>query len=92
MNSEQTKKAAKILEHYGNKHQMQKTCEELAELQCEILKFLNKKGSLNNIFDEMVDVIVMVEQLKIMLPVSTAQIDKHIDFKLDRTIERMRKK
>ena len=92
MNFEQSEKVAEILRHYGDKHQMQKACEELAELQCEILKFLNKKGSLNSIFDEMIDVIIMVEQLKIMLPVSTAQIDKHIDFKLDRTIERMRKK
>ena len=91
MDSERNAKIAKILDHYGSKHQMQKCCEELAELQCEILKYLNKKGSLNKIFDEMIDVIVTVEQLKKMLPVSEEQINKHIDFKLDRTIERMEK-
>jgi hypothetical protein len=39
----------------------------------------------------MIDVIITVEQLKLMLPVSTEQIDKHINFKLDRTMERMKK-
>ena len=91
MNFEQSEKAAEILKRYGTKHQMQKCCEELAELQCEILKYLNRKGSLNKIFDEMIDVMIMMEQLKLMLPVSTKQIDKHIDFKLNRTIERMEK-
>jgi len=91
MDFEQSEKIAEILKHYGSKHQMQKCCEELAELQCELLKYLNKKGSLNNIFDEMIDVIIMVEQLKLILPVSTKQIDKHINFKLDRTMERMKK-
>lgn len=91
MDFEQSEKIAAILKNYGSKHQMQKCCEELAELQCELLKYLNKKGSLNNIFDEMIDVIIMVEQLKLILPVSTKQIDKHINFKLDRTMERMKK-
>ena len=91
MNFEQSEKIAAILRHYGDKNQLHKCCEELAELQCELLKLLNHKGNLASIVDEMVDVIIMIEQLKLMLPVPVKEIEKHIDFKLDRTLERMKK-
>lgn len=39
-----------------------KTIEELAELQCELIKFLNKKNdNIDNIIEEIADVKITVE-------------------------------
>lgn len=51
---------------YGNRAQLIKACEELAELQFAICKYLNNQGDIDNIIEEIADVEIMTSQLKMI--------------------------
>lgn len=73
----------KAISHYGAKHQMFKTVEELAELSAALMKYnLEGHGKLN-VLEEVADVIVMIEQLRIILDADSV-IDGIIESKLMR--------
>lgn len=73
---------------YGESMQFIVALEELGELAKEITKYLRGKGDLQHIAEEMADVEIMLEQVKIMLPVGdmTKQMRR---FKLERLAERI---
>ena len=83
--------------HYGEFTQMVKTCEELAELQQAICKHINadtppqQGAALDHIFEEMADVEIMLEQLKLIFDYdfSTFSIDGWKRRKLERLIKRI---
>ena len=83
-------KLKKIIHHYGAHPQISKAVEELIELSEVLIKDMNK-GDLdrNGLYEEMADVLIMVEQLKIIYNIDTAALQKMIDMKIDRTLERM---
>lgn len=56
----------KMIEKYGQKNQMLIAVEECSELQKAILKFLRGRCNQIEIAEEMADVEIMLEQLKIM--------------------------
>jgi len=56
----------KYKKKYGNRAQLIKACEELAELQKAICKYLNKQGNTESIIEEIADVENMTAQMKIM--------------------------
>ena len=56
----------KMIEKYGQKDQMLIAVEECSELQKAILKFLRGRCNQIEIAEEMADVEIMLEQLKIM--------------------------
>lgn len=76
---------AKILNHYGRQAQLNKTMEELAELQVAIAHEDNK----DNVLEELADVQVMAEQVRLMWGIGEDELDRMIDYKVDRTIRRM---
>lgn len=78
---------AKILNHYGRQTQLNKTMEELAELQVAIAHEDNK----DNVLEELADVQVMAEQVRLMWGIGEDELDRMIDYKVDRTIRRIRK-
>lgn len=78
---------AKILNHYGRQAQLNKTMEELAELQVAIAHEDNK----DNVLEELADVQVMAEQVRLMWGIGEDELDRMIDYKVDRTIRRIRK-
>lgn len=63
--------------------------EEMSELQKEICKF--QRGDLNraNLVEEMADVTIMLEQLKIMFEVSDEELLKEMERKLLRLEKRL---
>ena len=63
--------------------------EELSELQKEVCKDLRGHGNQKHIIEEMADVLIMIEQLKIMKDISNEDIQNVIDFKTKRLIDRM---
>ena len=77
----------KLIEKFGSKNQIIVAIEELSELQKELCKYLRDKINIRNISEEMADVEIMLEQLKLIFenekPVS---IEKN--YKLARTYER----
>ena len=78
-----------IINHYGME-QMKIMLEEMLELGMAILKIERgfSQERLNNMKEEVADVLIMARQLRIAL--GAAEIDKIIDFKLDRQMERIK--
>ena len=83
------KQIEEILAHYGLDNQIHKALEELSELSCAILKNINKNAPKQNILEEMADVYIMLEQLKIIYSFDNETLDDVIYYKIQRTIERM---
>lgn len=90
MTREQQLKALHILNHYKPKNQYLKCVEELSELSTAIMQHVNKGGYEAEVFEEVVDVLIMLEQIKNCLPYGPNQFETEISRKLDRQLERMR--
>ena len=88
----------KILEDLVNTYHIQQiyvAIEELSELQKELCKFLRAIQNLKahtfsqiNIVEEIADVYIMLEQIKIYFDIPKEKIDNIIQQKIDRTKER----
>ena len=79
-----TEKCKAIIKHYGHTNQFNKAVEELSELIRAIVR-----DDKDNLIEEMADVYIMLEQLKIMCGICDGLVDYVIDEKLCRTFERM---
>lgn len=79
----------KIIDTYGKKLQLIQAVEESSELQRAICKYLKNPDSndITNITEEMADVQVMLDQLKIIFNNET-QVESNIEFKIKRTHQR----
>ena len=82
-----------IINTYSKRNQEDIAVEELAELQKAILKHrrYNSKETEQSIFDEIADVEIMLEQLKIIY-FCHKEVEERIDYKIDRQIKRIKKK
>lgn len=81
--------------HYGMAHQSKKAIEEMSELTKALCKLdenpaLDSRNEqyLYDVVEEIADVIVMMEQLKLFF--GQKQVEETIDLKIDRQIERIR--
>lgn len=74
----------KILKHYGEEHQVYKLIEEMAELTVALLK-----QDKNNIHEELADVEIMLEQLKLMYFYDDTTKEMKKLFKLNRQLKRI---
>ena len=64
--------------------------EEMSELQKEITKYLRGKGIKGNLIEEIADVYICLDQLKLMYSVSEPELESMIAAKLRRTSEQLR--
>lgn len=78
----------KLLDKFGDK-QIIVAIEELSELQKELCKYLRDKYNEENLIEEIADVEIMLEQIRIYFDLDEKEINKIKDFKLERTKERM---
>ena len=93
---DRNEKIKQIAYHYGMVHQSKKAIEEMSELIKALCK-LDENPALdsrnvqymNDVVEEIADVCVMMEQLKIFY--GHQAIEERIDYKIDRQIERIRK-
>jgi vacuolar-type H+-ATPase subunit D/Vma8 len=69
MKTEQLRQLTKIIDVYGSDHQQDKAIEECSELIQAICKYKECLDYLENIIDEIADVEIMLNQLKIIFPV-----------------------
>ena len=83
-------KLGRIIEHYGELNQHDKAIEELNELAVAIKDYMKAPTADNRfrMIDEMADVTVMLEQLKIM-NVCRDEVAGRVLYKINRQIERM---
>ena len=79
----------KAIEKYGKELQFIVAIEELSELQKELTKALRGIGNKNNITEELADVEIMLEQIKIMLEIKAKDVEYAKDFKVKRLSERL---
>lgn len=79
----------RIITWYGRKAQTIKACEELSELMDVLCKGLNKKMDLDALAEEMADVQVMIEQLKIIYNIPEEKLARIRKEKIERTQRRM---
>lgn len=59
--------------------------EELSELQKELCKYLRGKATIENIYEEVADVEIIVEQLKLFFNLSNNKLGNIKTYKLNRT-------
>lgn len=82
----------KIIEFYGKENQSRMAMEECAELIQAInkcLRYPDNAECKSNLIEEMVDVLIVIEQLKCIFNVSNVDMDFWIDKKVRRIFERM---
>ena len=75
-----------IIEAFGKEAQMIVAVEELAELQKEIIKKLRqKKGNIFSLAE------IMIDQLKIMFNIGDKELATERNYKINRTLEKLKK-
>lgn len=78
----------KLIEKYGDK-QMIVAIEELSELQKELCKALRGNANIDNITEELADAYIMLDQIQVFYDIPINKIVEIINFKLERTKERL---
>lgn len=73
---------------YGDK-QIIIAIEELSELQKELCKALRNNANYDNIVEEIADVEIMLEQMKIYFEIKEYEIEEMKKLKIERTKERL---
>lgn len=84
-------KVEEILRHYTPEQQTVKAIEELAELQTELARILNKQGNEEALKGELADVYIMILQMMIIYDIDPEELESEMEYKLDRQIQRIRK-
>ena len=79
-----------IINHYGAKNQQRKLAEEVFELQEAITLFESGQGNIKNVIEEIADVYVLLEQFEYYYEIEIEEIGKVIQYKVNRTLERMK--
>lgn len=71
-----------IYEHYGGAHQIEKAIEELDELKQALT---NEDSTLHDVAEELADVLIMAEQIRIIYEISAEELNDIIKYKITRT-------
>lgn len=79
-------KIRKILDHYGEEHQIRKTIEELDELK----EALEGGHNIEHILEECADVMIMLNQLSLIYDFDKSMINVMMEYKIERTLLRIR--
>ncbi|MGO5112241.1 hypothetical protein ACTQ3M_05085 [Oscillospiraceae bacterium LCP25S3_E10] len=90
MTYENNQKCLKILQHYGVSSQLRKLAEECGEAVQAALKYDYKANEVTKqaLITEIADLEIMVQQIKFV--VGYEKVNKEIDFKLNRQLERIK--
>ena len=76
--------------HYEKGRQILKAVEEMAELTNELAKSVDlNRTSIDRIVDEIADVTIMMEQLRLIFNVNT-EVQERIDYKVQRLAQRIK--
>jgi NTP pyrophosphatase (non-canonical NTP hydrolase) len=78
----------KVVDTYGSQ-QVIVAIEELSELQKELCKALRYNYNYDNIVEEIADVEIMLEQMKIYFNILNKDLERMKEHKIERTKERL---
>ena len=76
------------LRKWGIDAQVMMAVEEMSELTKEICKLFRGKGTLDDLADEIADVLITIEQLKLIYDLGDA-VDDHMAMKIQRLQDRL---
>lgn len=82
-------KVKRIADYYGWNSQLRQLAEECCELSVEALHYTREKGGTERIFEEIVDVLIMIQQIIYLLRNDTEKLEKYADYKMDRQLGRI---
>ena len=88
MKSHQIETCRSIANHYGKEHQVLIAIEEMSELTKELCKYFRRYDRKKEIIEEVADAQIMLEQLIELFGINN-EVDRMIDYKLNRQIRRM---
>lgn len=88
MKSYQVEICKSIANHYGREHQVLIAIEEMSELTKELCKYFRRFDRKKEIVEEVADAQIMLEQLIELFGIE-GDVDKMVDYKLNRQIRRM---
>ena len=80
----------RIIDYYGKESQVLRAIEEMSELTKELCKDHRGKDNRQEIIEEISDVELMLDQLKIIFDINQMTIDYVKGQKIKRTLERCR--
>lgn len=88
---EMKEKEKEIIEYYGVMPQLKHLQGEMFELTEAVINYENEmtKANLSHIIEELADVQVMVDQLKTYYKVSNSDLNKEMEYKVNRQINRI---
>lgn len=89
MTDEQKEILKEAIKHYGAQMQVNVAIEEMSELTKELCKSVRNNANYANIAEEIADVTIMLEQLKIIFALSPKAIEDIKDYKLRRLESRI---
>jgi len=81
----------KAVDRWGIAMQEIMVIEEMAELTKEICKSIRGRDNRVELIDEISDVTIMLEQVKIIFHIADEEINNQIDYKLKRLEEKLNK-
>lgn len=84
-------KQKKLIAGWGDQMQINCAIEEMAELTQALIKHKRGKGNRTNIIEEIADVEVTLDQLKLIFNVSQMDIDFNKKIKIERALDRLDK-
>jgi len=83
-------RARRIADYYGKQAQLIQAMEELGELTQAIARRMNKKTfKTDELYSEMADVYIMLEQVKYLELMNQDELEDMIDYKIDRQLDRI---
>ena len=89
LNDYNVTKCIKVVKKHGEKNQLLKLIEELAELSraaSDVLQYWEEYGLTENFVEELADVYVMCQQAQCIFDIGDDEINDMAEVKLDRTL------
>ena len=88
MNKEQVMILYDLVKKYGDK-QITICIEEMSELTKELCKHNRGSNNYPNIIEEIADVYITLKQIEILFKIEREEIEEEINYKINRTKERL---
>ena len=82
-------KVKQIADYYGWNNQLKMLAEECSELSVEALHYIREGKGIERIFEEIADVLIMIQQITYLIGHGYEDIEKYAEFKLDRQLRRI---
>lgn len=79
----------RAIAHYGAERQSIKVIEEIGELLEEIARYEGGAANQWELMDEIADVTIMLEQMRLIAEIGSVELEDRIAYKLGRLVGRM---